>query len=104
MRLALIISAAAALSACGGSPESAGAERRSAAGEVLGGEVQDDMLPLDTARSTSPADPRAGTPDTPNEATPIERNPGSLPKPEMSGGPGGRQPVGIETSAEPPPE
>lgn len=58
MRTALILSALAPLallSACGdktGKP--AGPERRSAAGEVLGGEVGDAMLPLDTARSTSP--------------------------------------------------
>lgn len=59
MRLALIAVACAALLACGEKTDTAGPERRSAAGEVLGGEVTDDMLPLDTVRSTSPADARA---------------------------------------------
>lgn len=113
MRLALIIPAFAALSACGGTPESAGPERRSAAGEVLGGEASDAMLPLDTARSTSPADPRAAAPDashapnasdTPDQTAPVENDPGMVPKPEVSGGPGRRQPVGIETGDQPPPE
>ena len=47
--------ALALLSACGdASNNPSGPERRSAAGEVLGGEVSDAMLPLDTTRSTSP--------------------------------------------------
>lgn len=61
MRCALTLSALLALAACTDQPEPAGPERGSAAGEVLGGEVSDDMLPLDTTRSTSPPDPRAGT-------------------------------------------
>jgi hypothetical protein len=55
MRLALIAVPLAAMAACGGQPDAAGPERRSAAGEVLGGEVNDDMVPLDSVRSASPA-------------------------------------------------
>ena len=65
MRPALIPSALAVLallSACDDkSKGAADPERGSAAGEVLGGEVSDAMLPLDTARSTSPPDIRAVT-------------------------------------------
>lgn len=55
MRAALIFASLALLAGCGGSDAPVGPERRSAAGEVLGGEISDDMLPLDTVRSTSPA-------------------------------------------------
>lgn len=78
---------AAALSACGGNGgEPAGAERRTAAGEVLGGEVSDAMLPVDTVRSTAPAAAvtsasGAGAPKT------IEERREALPRPDVSGGP-----------------
>lgn len=50
----------AGLASCGDkAADDAGSERRTAAGEVLGGEVSDAMLPLDTVRSTSPTAPRA---------------------------------------------
>lgn len=52
-RLLVPLLATAALAACGGEAET-GPERRSAAGEVLGGTISDDMLPLDTVRSQSP--------------------------------------------------
>ena len=55
MRTALMIVALAALAGCGGTTADNGPERQSAAGEVLGGEASDEMLPLDTVRSTSPA-------------------------------------------------
>lgn len=55
MRLAMIIACTAALTACTDEPAPAAPERGTAAGEVLGGEVSDAMLPLETARSTSPA-------------------------------------------------
>ena len=41
------------LSACNGSGEK-GPERKTAAGEVLGGSISDSMLPLDTVQSQSP--------------------------------------------------
>lgn len=94
MRLALMtvaLAGLAALAACGGQPEPAGPERRSAAGEVLGGEVTDDMLPLDTARSTSPpdprAEPRAGPPDAMGTPTPRASRGKTPPRPQISGGP-----------------
>ena len=43
-----------ALAGCGGAEESAEGERKTAAGEVLGGSISDDMLPLDTVTSESP--------------------------------------------------
>lgn len=45
---------ALALAACGGSGDEAEGERKTAAGEVLGGTISDDMLPLDTVTSQSP--------------------------------------------------
>ena len=67
MRSALILPILASItlvSACGDKADApAGSERRSAAGEVLGGEVSDAMLPLDTARSTSPAGVHAAMED-----------------------------------------
>lgn len=56
MRHLLIATLAlATLAGCTPTPAETPPERQSAAGEVLGGEVSDEMLPLDTARSTSPA-------------------------------------------------
>lgn len=90
MRLAIIAPAivlAAALPACGDNGgETAGPERRTAAGEVLGGEASDAMVPLDTVQSTSPTAPQptasgTGTPRT------IEEQRAILPRPEVSGGP-----------------
>jgi hypothetical protein len=99
MRLALIALAATLLAGCGNDTGEAGPERRSAAGEVLGGEVTDDMLPLDTVRSTSPADrsdpASAPKPDAPTQRADEEGAdvaPEPQPQPEVSGGPGGRQP------------
>jgi len=59
MRPALILIAlfAVFLAACGDSGQTGGVERKSAAGEVLGGEVSDAMLPLDSVKSTSPVEP-----------------------------------------------
>ena len=107
MRLALTMSALAALTACGGQPEAAGPERRSAAGEVLGGEVSDDMLPLDTVRSTAPADPRAAGPSgTAAPAGTGRPTPPSIPDAEVSGGPEPYTPPppGVEPTDGPPPQ
>ncbi|MGN3975183.1 hypothetical protein [Tsuneonella sp. SYSU-LHT278] len=43
-----------AIAACGGNDPGAEGERKTAAGEVLGGSISDDMLPLDTVTSQSP--------------------------------------------------
>lgn len=50
----ILLALLAALAACGGTDEGAEGERRTAAGEVLGGTISDDMLPLDTVTSQSP--------------------------------------------------
>lgn len=82
MRLALTVIplAALALVGCGDrQAEPVQSERGSAAGEVLGGSISDDMIPLDRLRSTSPVDPAAidtsngmsaSTADTPATADP----------------------------------
>lgn len=82
MRSRLILSALislSALTACQDRAPASGPERASAAGEVLGGEISDEMLPLDTARSTSPAG-RSG----PAEADGDETG-GEAPRPAPAG-------------------
>lgn len=89
MRLVLTVIAAALLSSCGAADD-APPERANAAGQVLGGQVTDDMLPLDTARSVSPAGrsgPEAsaaarGASDAPD---PADAAP-DLPVPQMTDG------------------
>lgn len=101
MRLALIALSATMLAGCGDDAAKSGPERRSAAGEVLGGEVTDDMLPLDTVRSTSPAESKADTPSGPSRGAPADRAdiaPDPAPQPEVSGGPGQRQPEANEAT------
>lgn len=109
MRLALIPAAALvaltpALAACGGGEVDAGPERKSAAGEVLGGEVSDDMLPLDTVRSTSPAGSSgtAGPDETPRPAASPRPTP-AIPRPEIRGGPEPYVPSGSEDTPVPSP-
>ena len=93
MRLAVMICATAALAACGDKP-AAGPERRSAAREVLGGEVTDDMLPLDTVRSTSP----------PGLSGPSEAPDANAPRPAGARSPGDRPAPKPEPSAAPTPD
>ena len=76
MMLALL----AALAACGGTDEGAEGERRTAAGEVLGGTISDDMLPLDTVTSQSP--PLRERSEGSASAAPDERQPGAQEAPE----------------------
>lgn len=105
MRLALMSATIlTALTACGGGTTDAGPERKSAAGEVLGGEVNDDMLPIDTARSTPPAGrsapaPEDSAPETAQTARPEPR----LPRPQMSGGPEPYVPSGPDDTPDPAP-
>lgn len=110
MRLALSFTALAALAACEGGDQPPGPERRSAAGEVLGGEVSDDMLPLDTVRSTSPPG-RSGPSGEDGSARGDTARPGvatppPIPQAEVSGGPEQRTPLptGAATEDAPPPE
>lgn len=104
----IAIAAAAALGGCSDNQPQSTPERRTAAGEVLGGETSDAMIPLETARSTSPParSTPTGEPGFVNEAAPLpapgERR--ALPTPEISGGPRDRQPVGVETPAVQPTE
>ena len=90
MRIALTIAAFALLAGCGDKAVEKGPERRSAAGEVLGGEVNDDMLPLDTARSTSPAG-RSAPDEDGSDPTPSKTgaNPRETPaaRPTLEGAP-----------------
>lgn len=50
----LALGALLALSACGEKAPESAEERKTAAGEVLGGSISDAMLPLDTVTSQSP--------------------------------------------------
>ena len=54
-----------ALAGCGDKGGGAEGERKSAAGEVLGGSISDDMLPLDSVTSQSPplSEGGGGAPD-----------------------------------------
>lgn len=102
MRPALIVTAAAlsaVLPACGGNAgENSGPERPTAAGEVLGGEISDAMIPLDTVQSTSPPapGPTATGSGSAGPRTPAKQDE-VLPEPEMSNGP---EPLPADPSAE----
>lgn len=88
MRPALIAAAltlAASLTACGtDNDDAAGPERRTAAGEVLGGEVSDAMIPLDTVRSTAPVAVRSPEPGESAEPLPSDRNAEDAPSPPQT--------------------
>lgn len=106
MRLALITALLCALAACGGQNDAAGPERGSAAGEVLGGEVTDAMLPLDSVKSTSPAEPRAAPPTGTATGQPAPERSIAPPGAEVSGGPEPHTPAppGVDPADGPPPE
>lgn len=103
MRPMLTLAALALIAGCNETTQTAGPERSAAAGQVLGGDTSDAMLPLDTAQSTSPPDPRpaASTPSFDQEppmnqgetTTPqgaqetLEQRRARLPRPQMSNGP-----------------
>lgn len=74
-----------ALAACGGSEERAEGERKTAAGEVLGGSISDDMLPLDTVTSES-APLRKGSADAGGSSAPTDG--AQLPPRDSDEGPG----------------
>ncbi len=62
-RLALLLIAALALSACSGAKKPG--DNRTAQGEVLEASVSDAMLPLDTVRSQAPLAPKSAVTDLP---------------------------------------
>lgn len=94
--IAAAVILAAPLPACGDNESEAGSERPSAAGQVLGGEASDAMIPLDTVQSTSPVAPRP-TASATGEPKTLEERREVLPRPEVSGGP---EPLPADPSAE----
>lgn len=82
IRAAAPVLLALALAACGDKAASNGDERKTAAGEVLGGSISDDMLPLDTVTSQSPplrertATSGSGDADDPANAPPVDSDEG----------------------------
>ena len=104
-----LIPALALATACGGDTGETAPERKSAAGEVLGGEVSDDMLPLDTARSTSPAgrsgpaEDDAAADEAPTPPRIPEERRAVLPAPQVSGGPEPYLPGATEDAPSPEP-
>lgn len=91
------------LAACGGNDDPAQGERKNAAGQVLGGTISDEMLPLDTVRSQSP--PMSGAGDGDGGETPATD--GATAPPRDSGeGPGEppREPESPPAAAETPAE
>lgn len=70
IRFSILAAATLALTACGSDPEPVATEKNEtggARGEVLGGSISDDMLPLDTVTSRSP--PLRGAANGGTEAT-----------------------------------
>lgn len=85
IRAAICIFAIPLLAACQDDPAPAivGEDSRDATGDVLGGSISDDMLPLDSLQSTSPAAKETAAlstdassrPPTPAEAVPAAPEP-----------------------------
>lgn len=79
--------AALLLAGCGGAEKGTEGERKSAAGDVLGGSISDAMLPLDSVTSQSPplretpaSDSPAAAPGKPPKAAPAaEAEPAPVP-------------------------
>jgi hypothetical protein len=69
-RCFVVLALALILASCKDKPDQAPAnDRRSAEGQVLGGTISDDMLPLDTVTSQSPPLREAPTPGAADTAT-----------------------------------
>ena len=60
MKRALILVSCLLLAACGDKPSGPAERGGKAAGEVLGGEISDAMIPLDEVSSQAPLAPRQG--------------------------------------------
>ncbi|MBX7458145.1 hypothetical protein K3152_07795 [Qipengyuania sp. 1NDH17] len=86
-RFAMIAAASLALAACSDDPAPAEGEEENldARGEVLGGTISDDMLPLDTVTSQSPSQaeesiaPAASS--TPAASQPVQETPAEAAQP-----------------------
>ena len=100
MRPTLMLAATAAtfaLVACDTGPNEE-AQSDAAAGQVEGGEISDAMLPVDSLRSTSPADPGGNSREDPSEPgtrrAPARSNvPASPPSPIVPDEPEAEEPV-----------
>jgi len=78
------------LAACDNGGDAAGPERKTAAGEVLGGSISDAMLPLDTVQSQSPPlreSSAAQDGDEPEAASDDDKAPSVAPSPSASSSP-----------------
>lgn len=91
LSLSLLTAGSLFLAACSGEPETtAEGEGEDAKGEILGGSISDDMLPLESVTSQSPslanappADGEAAPPEEESEASEeTEAEPQSAPSPE----------------------
>ncbi|TCJ41461.1 hypothetical protein [Parafrankia sp. BMG5.11] len=85
-RLSLSLLALTMLSACG-DQKSDEPERKTAAGEVLGGSISDSMLPLDTVQSQSPPLRESAADDSgagPSEAADDDEEEEEAPAPSSS--------------------
>lgn len=90
------------LAACDNGGDAAGPERKTAAGEVLGGSISDAMLPLDTAQSQSPPlreSSVAQDGDEPEASSDDDKAPSVAPSPSASSSPSATP----EAASAPPP-
>ena len=92
MKRALILASCLLLVACGDKPAGLAERGGKAAGEVLGGEISDAMIPLDEVASQAPLAPRQG-PSAEDldaeqpEVTPIDGTEGAAPGAEAASAP-----------------
>lgn len=110
MRYVLTLIAVDSLAGCDRGADTAAPERRNAAGEVLGGEISDAMLPLDTVRSTSPVDRPTGSVDpngasgTARSGADAEADSETVSTPSTDDGPDGTSTTPGDAANEPEPE
>lgn len=93
----MTIAATLLLAACNSGEPPAEGERKSAAGEVLGGTISDDMLPLDTVTSQSPPLQDSGSGEAGTGATPSDADdPAAAPPRDSGEGPSGEPTAAAE--------
>ncbi len=85
------------LAACGGERDAEG-ERTTAAGEVLGGTISDDMLPLDTVTSQSP--PLRDSAESPGGDTEAANTPARADAAQPTPGPAPTEPAAAPAPTE----